>query len=192
LPWANMKFSVNAKDGASVDEGQQEYYKQWSDLGIPALGEGLTLYQLARYKYHIDIGGEVAGHAIHKLVMPGLLFHPETKTSHLSHLIPWVHYIPVNEDLSDLKEKYEWAETHDQKARLIANAGTEFVQQIGQPKGMEQLYQQHFLKPLEDVLDAYEVDIAVPLDLMGGGLLFEEIMRCDFYNIHACPLKRPK
>ena len=28
---------------------------------------------------------------------------------------PWVHYLPVKMDLSDLKEKIEWARTHDEE-----------------------------------------------------------------------------
>lgn len=38
-------------------------------------------------------------------------------------LKPWVHYIPVATDLSDLEEKWKWAESHPEEAHRIAEAG---------------------------------------------------------------------
>lgn len=38
-------------------------------------------------------------------------------------LEPWVHYVPVKADLSDLFEKYDWVRSHDAEAREIAAAG---------------------------------------------------------------------
>lgn len=35
----------------------------------------------------------------------------------------WEHYIPVNRDLSDIEEKYDWALTNQDRAREIAAAG---------------------------------------------------------------------
>eukprot|EP00475_Leptophrys_vorax_P034209 TRINITY_DN54949_c0_g2_i1.p1 TRINITY_DN54949_c0_g2~~TRINITY_DN54949_c0_g2_i1.p1 ORF type:complete len:426 (-),score=84.93 TRINITY_DN54949_c0_g2_i1:47-1324(-) len=35
-------------------------------------------------------------------------------------LKPWVHYIPVKRDLSDLIEKIEWAKSHDEQCKQIA------------------------------------------------------------------------
>jgi len=64
-----------------------------------------------------------------KLGMPGLLFHHETSAKDNFHdeILPWIHYIPINEDLSDLKEKFDWAEANSDEARRISEAGTEYV-----------------------------------------------------------------
>lgn len=35
-------------------------------------------------------------------------------------LKPWVHYVPIKADLSDLIEKIHWCKTHDDKCRIIA------------------------------------------------------------------------
>jgi ABC-type nitrate/sulfonate/bicarbonate transport system substrate-binding protein len=40
-------------------------------------------------------------------------------------LTPWIHYIPVATDLSDLEKLWEWAEAHPQHAQRIAAAGAE-------------------------------------------------------------------
>lgn len=36
-----------------------------------------------------------------------------------SDLKPYVHYIPIKADLSDLVEKVRWAKSHDEEARKI-------------------------------------------------------------------------
>lgn len=41
---------------------------------------------------------------------------------------PWIHYVPVKKDLSDLIEKIEWIRDHDAEAKKIADVSTEFVQ----------------------------------------------------------------
>ena len=183
IPWANMKFLPGALD---------TNMKLCREHGVPVREDELSLDELAKYKYHIDIGGgggtSVSG-TIQKLAFPGVLFHPETSGYdwYHEHLQPWVHYVPVKEDLSDLKEKYEWAERHDRKARAIAKMSTEFVRRMGRPEGLEELYRRHFLNPLEDVMEAYQSNGGLT-DLGGDILLFKEIMRCSGYNIHDCVL----
>ena len=58
--------------------------------------------------------------------MPGLLFHHTTVTKDYIHdqMKPYVHYVPVKADLSDLKEKYDWAEANPTAAKLIADQCT--------------------------------------------------------------------
>jgi len=196
LAWADMKFSAVANDHVRVDISQDENYQQWNSAGIPAYGNEMTSLELARYKYHIDIGGgggTTWSGTIQKLAMPGLLFHHTTaaKDWYHEHLVPWVHYIPVREDLSDLREQFEWAEHHDRKARAIAKAGTEFVRRMGRPEGLDEMYRRHFLKPLQDVMNAYQPMGEMPKELLGRGddkLLFKEVMRCSGYNKDECTL----
>jgi hypothetical protein len=40
---------------------------------------------------------------------------------------PWVHYVPVAGDLSDLHQKLGWARRHQTEARAIAERGQAFV-----------------------------------------------------------------
>ena len=42
-------------------------------------------------------------------------------------LAPWVHYIPVRQDLSDLCDRISWARTHPAAAEQIARNGMSFV-----------------------------------------------------------------
>lgn len=77
LPWANIKFSRGRNGNQGVD------FKKFESVGINALGEYMSLPTLAKYKYHIDIGGGGGTSwtgTIQKLALPGLLFHHETPT----------------------------------------------------------------------------------------------------------------
>eukprot|EP00571_Detonula_confervacea_P016931 CAMPEP_0172303258 /NCGR_PEP_ID=MMETSP1058-20130122/4817_1 /TAXON_ID=83371 /ORGANISM="Detonula confervacea, Strain CCMP 353" /LENGTH=589 /DNA_ID=CAMNT_0013014003 /DNA_START=219 /DNA_END=1986 /DNA_ORIENTATION=+ len=178
MPWANMKFSAVANDH------ETQFYQQYNDLGIPAIGEQISMLELAKYKYHIDLGGSAGtspDSTIRKLALPGLLFHHVTaaKDWYHEHLVPFVHYVPVKEDLSDLHEMYEWAEMHDRKSRSIAKAGTEFVRRLSRPEGLDELSRRHLLKPLEDLIQAYEPTDISPVELLGSGddgLVFKEVM----------------
>jgi hypothetical protein len=45
------------------------------------------------------------------------------------YLLPWVHYVPVAEDLSDLQERLEWVRDHSEEMRVIAENGRKFFLQ---------------------------------------------------------------
>jgi hypothetical protein len=44
-----------------------------------------------------------------------------------SALKPYVHYLPIKHDMSDLLEKIQWAKTHDAECRQIAKTGRQFA-----------------------------------------------------------------
>lgn len=64
--------------------------------------------------------------------------------------------LPVSADLKDLKQKFDWTESHPYQARKIANASTEFMKELGTPQGFGKLYEQDFVEPLRRVLEAYQ------------------------------------
>jgi Glycosyl transferase family 90 len=45
-------------------------------------------------------------------------------------LLPWVHYIPLNEDLSDAQSKMEWILDHEEAARSIARKGSLWIRDL--------------------------------------------------------------
>ena len=46
------------------------------------------------------------------------------------HWIPWVHYVPVKNDLSDLIETINWLKNNDEKARIIAYNGRSLYRKL--------------------------------------------------------------
>ena len=93
-----------------------------------------------------------------KLAMPGLLFHHETPTKDYIHdlMFPWVHYVPIAPDLRDLREKFEWAESHPEAAKRIARQGSELMRSLGTVEGFEGMYEKVFVENVERVIDAYQ------------------------------------
>ena len=131
--------------------------KLGKELGVEDDKE-MSNYELARYKYQIDLGG--AGGTtwtgtIHKLSMPGVLFHHETrmKDSYFDSLKPMVHYIPVKEDLSDLRERFEWAEANPQLCKQISAAASQWVKNFAQRRALLRHNYYHLAIPLGRVID---------------------------------------
>ncbi|KAL7509011.1 hypothetical protein ACHAXN_006045 [Cyclotella atomus] len=164
LPWINIKFASSAINSKKVPASENPNFLNLQSVGISAIGEHISVQEQARYKYHIDLGGgggTTWTGTIEKLAMPGVLFHHVTPTSDYfyNRLLPWVHFIPVRADLSDLRERYEWAENNPEEAQKIARAGTEFAKWIGTVDGFRTMYQEYLVDPLKASLDAY-----VPMD----------------------------
>lgn len=45
-------------------------------------------------------------------------------------LVPWVHYVPLNENLSDVEEKVKWVLKNQDRAQAIARAGTLWISDL--------------------------------------------------------------
>ena len=123
------------------------------DAETPTSGE-----ELARFKYQLDLGGwggtSWTG-TLHKLSMPGVLFHHETsmKDSYFDDLIPWRHYIPIKEDLSDLRAKYQWARAHDDVCRQISLEAKRWLARFVSDRGLLRHNYVKLAVPLERALD---------------------------------------
>ena len=153
LPWANMKFTGTiGPEQSRLDE---------LDTYISVKGERMNAEELAQYKYHIDIGGgggTTWTGTMTKMAMPGLLFHHVTPTKDYIHdyMKPWIHYVPIKADLSDLREKYEWAESHPEAAEMIASQGSDLMRHLGTPQGFGEMYQDVFVDQVRQVIEAYQ------------------------------------
>jgi hypothetical protein len=85
------------------------------------------------YKYLIDVDGNsctyercfwllLSNSLVLKQVTPNIQWY-------YGGLKPYVHFLPLKEDLSDLLEQIQWAKIHDEEAEAIAKRATEFVQE---------------------------------------------------------------
>mmetsp|Transcript_7676 Transcript_7676/g.16633 ORF Transcript_7676/g.16633 Transcript_7676/m.16633 type:complete len:667 (+) Transcript_7676:142-2142(+) len=201
LPWANMKFSSYVQDGRKSSALGAEDYKDWEGIGF-ATGDYKSHKNLAQYKYHIDLGGgggTTWDGTILKLAMPGMLFHHLTPTKDYIHdwMKPWVHYVPVSSDLLDLKEKFDWAESHRVQSKKIADEGTKLMRHLTSPEGFEQMYQQDIVGPLRRVTDAYQ-PVSVNqsqtsrrtwrevIQKIEGDGVFLSVIKCHGSSVHDC------
>jgi len=93
------------------------------------LRERVSQEHFAEYKYGIDIDGNanswpglftklLLGVTVLKVKSPGGFYQ-----WYYNRLFPWVHYVPVSSDLSDLIEKTVWLNEHPDEAESIARNG---------------------------------------------------------------------
>ncbi|KAL3787808.1 hypothetical protein HJC23_003557 [Cyclotella cryptica] len=163
LPWIDAKFTVKTRvHGKPTDVKKIDRYTPYEDYGLKVAARGfMTLSELSHYKYQFDIGGgggTTFSGTIEKLAMPGVLFHHITSTKDYYHddLVPWMHYIPVEEGLSDLREMYEWAVANTEQSMRISEAGSQYVRSWANPKVIEQIYNKYFVESLRRVVNAYQ------------------------------------
>lgn len=93
----------------------------------PALSPG----QMMKYKYLLALdGNDVPSGLKWMLYSKSVVFMPETRFETWgleSFLLPFVHYVPVFHDLSNLPEQILWAKRNDAACRKISEQATEFI-----------------------------------------------------------------
>ncbi|KAJ7467881.1 glycosyl transferase family 90-domain-containing protein [Mycena galericulata] len=95
-------------------------------------GDGQSREDLYRYKYAMDVDGTTfSGRYLGLLRSGSLVFKATVFEEYFNEwLRPYVHYIPVLPDLSDLVEKIEWANAQPEEARLIQQRGMQVATRV--------------------------------------------------------------
>lgn len=111
--------------------------RDWLDARSTLKDHSLRLdrMQMSEYKYQLDIGGESGttwGGLLWKMCAGSLIFKVDTFAKDWWHdlLEPMVHYVPVDELVTNLPQQYQWVESHPDEAEKIANAGKELCLKI--------------------------------------------------------------
>ena len=91
------------------------------------VGQRLSIVDQLQYKYQMLIDGNTSSwtRAYWQIFSNSVIFKQESNNIqwYYNYLQPFVHYIPVKHDLSDLVEKIEWAQAHnDSIQKIIENA----------------------------------------------------------------------
>jgi hypothetical protein len=103
----------------------------------------ISLPEHCRYKYLIDIQG--CGYSGRTKILlfsgrPLFLVDRQWHEYFYKDIKPYTHYIPVKEDLSDLIEKLDWADNHQEEALKIAkNAQDYAINNLTRGKAVEYL-----------------------------------------------------
>uniref|UniRef100_A0A8C5DWT4 Glycosyl transferase CAP10 domain-containing protein n=3 Tax=Gouania willdenowi TaxID=441366 RepID=A0A8C5DWT4_GOUWI len=108
----------------------QAWRSEKDTLGRPPASE-VPLVDHCRYKFLFNFRGVAASFRLKHLFLCGsLVFHvgDEWEEFFYPQLTPWVHYIPVRADLSDLMEKLQFVKDNDVIAEQIASRGQQFIQ----------------------------------------------------------------
>jgi Glycosyl transferase family 90 len=156
IPWVDIRFANNGVFNHDLHHSlQQREILVTDDYIIP--------YNMSQYRYQIDIaggGGTTWDGTITKLLMPGILFHHETPFQDwfYADMIPWEHYIPILDDLSDLYSKYQWAEQQQYLdiVRNISIRSTQFARYLLSEAYMNATYQSLYVDYLGSLIRAYD------------------------------------
>lgn len=99
---------------------------------IPSL-DSLTIEEQLHYKYQICMDGETCTHPGYRwrLLSNCVTLKPDSSLEMYFYpaLTPYKHYVPVNNDLSDLVDKISWLDDNPDQAKLIADHSTKFVRE---------------------------------------------------------------
>ncbi|XP_047432441.1 protein O-glucosyltransferase 1 [Mugil cephalus] len=107
----------------------QAWKSERDTLGKPP-AEEISLVDHCKYKYLFNFRGVAASFRLKHLFLCGsLVFHvgDEWQEFFYPQLKPWVHYIPVKQDLSDVRELLQFVKENDAVAHNIATRGMEFI-----------------------------------------------------------------
>jgi len=148
LPWEEKKpllfwrgaphgFPYRAYDPTGRRSQRQmllDWGKWQADLCDAALSKTSPKHEQLCYKYLVDVDGEVNAWSgfYWKLYSNSVVFKVESHYEqwYYKELKPWVHYIPVKGDLTDLKSRFEWALHNDEACRQIAQNGKSFAARL--------------------------------------------------------------
>lgn len=136
------KYGIASKDGLYLDARLVSFKKKpkkhYSDKYISIidpktlpmkLSKRMPIGEISKYKYIISIEGNIAQFRLtlelsfNSVV---LLVRSEYYLWYQPLLKPWVHYVPIKADLSDLMDKIHWCRTHDSKCKIIAANARKF------------------------------------------------------------------
>ncbi|KAM9328455.1 protein O-glucosyltransferase 1 [Pholidichthys leucotaenia] len=123
-------LSREAPELVDAEYTKNQAWKSEKDtLGRPPAKE-IPLVDHCKYKYLFNFRGVAASFRFKHLFLCGsLVFHvgDEWQEFFYPQLKPWVHYIPVRQDLSDVRELLQFVKENNAIAQEIATRGKKFI-----------------------------------------------------------------
>lgn len=121
----------------------------------------------SKYKYIIHVDGHVSAFRLsYELSMKSviLIVKSKWKVWYSDLLIPYVHYIPIKDDLSDIFEIIKWCRDNDEKCKIIAENGKLFYEKYLQKDGILD-YLQKTLVEIKKIIGNYKYNDIKPIDV---------------------------
>lgn len=147
LFWIGNQYTHKTREKllelSKKDNRIEAYGMQWNVVkGKNTPTKYVSLIDHVKYKYLIDIQGNGWSARTKVLFFTGrplFLVDRKWKEYWYKDIKPFIHYIPVKEDLSDLVEKIDWAEKNYKKANLIAKNAQKFaINNLTKSKAIEE------------------------------------------------------
>ena len=102
--------------------------------GVNLTAPSVSMRHLLRYKGIVMLeGNDVASGLKWALLSESVVLMPVPKHSSWAMeelLQPWVHFVPLNDDITDVEDKMQWILDHEENALKIAAAATLWMQDL--------------------------------------------------------------
>lgn len=144
----------------------QKYLKTIDIDKEPALVNKMSQQEQAGYKYVVNVDGHVTAFRLSVELSFGsviLLVKSKYYIWFMKMLKPYEHYVPVEDDLSDLFEKIRWCRNNDAQCQKIANNAMEFYNKYLRINGIFD-YLQKLLFDLKIQTGVYLYNYKTPLE----------------------------
>ena len=164
-----------------------EKYLQTIDVNsLPfKLVDRLTPQQQCQYKYVVHIDGHVSAFRLSSELNMGstiLMVESQWKLWYSDLLKPFVHYIPIKNDLSDLLEKIRWCRKNDSKCKEIAHNAKLFYNTYLQKNGVLD-YLQKLLIDIKKHTGSYLYNSIKPMEVQIDLELKNILSHLDFPHV---------
>jgi hypothetical protein len=151
------------KNGKDIDVGFS-YTLEGHDHLKKYIRPELSVRQLLSYKYLLSLEGWGLASGLKWMLYSNsvVFMAAPTKVSWAMEdkLVPYVHYIPLKPDYSDLRQQLEWARNHDEECQTISRQARSYMEHlVTSPeaqsntlrilKDMGRIYQRNFGSTLE-------------------------------------------
>lgn len=126
----NRSTKYNFLTRPDIILNQREYFMSDAvpKTNIICAGDGsIQATDMIQYKYILDIDGYSStwDATAWKMNSGSVLFKTNSRWRQwfYEEFKPWIHYVPIKDDFSDIDQKYEWCESHQEECkRIVANA----------------------------------------------------------------------
>lgn len=126
--WSD-KFDIGITWNVEFNQPTSQFFN--SNWNSKYIKQSLTIHELLNYKYILSIPGNDKDTGLNwKLASSSLvLMAPPKIESWLMEglLIPWIHYVPLLDDYSDLDIIVEWCRNNDKKCQNIIRNANHFM-----------------------------------------------------------------
>jgi len=124
-------FDMKGKEDMNPRQYFVKMYREGKFNNVDYEDSFTSLQEQLTYKYILDIDGwsNTWDATIWKLYSGSILFKVKSTWQqwYYDELKEWEHYVPINNDFSDLNEKIEWCKLNDDKCKQIAKNAKKFV-----------------------------------------------------------------
>ncbi|XP_067934132.1 protein O-glucosyltransferase 3-like isoform X2 [Watersipora subatra] len=175
-----VKLSKTGDNSKLIDAGITAFFFFPKDESLSA--ERINFFDFFKYKYQLNIDGTVAAYRFPYLMVANSLVFKQDSPYYehfYRELQPWVHYVPLKADLSDVLQQINWALNHDTQAESISREGSSQARHLLTPANIYCYYYRAFQKYAERIVSKVVVQKGM-----------EEAQHPDYMS--ACHCQRPK